>query len=106
MKVLRWILVPVVCVAVWFVAFFLGLFILRYAASFCPKDQMVSGICTAPWWRPVEKIIFYFSIGLSAILVVTAGFFVAPAARAVVAWLVFGIGSIVAFWLSAGGDVW
>ena len=106
MKALRWILMPVACVAAWYVAFFIGLFILSAAESFCPKGQMVSGMCTAPWWRPVEKSIFCFSTGLSTILVVTTGFFVAPAARAFVAWLVFGIGSIVAFWMAAGGFAW
>lgn len=97
---------PVACIAAWYVAFFLGLFILSYAESFCPRDQMVSGMCTAPWWRPVEKSIFCFSTGLSAILVVTAGFFVAPAARTVVAWLIFAGGSIVALWMAAEGSAW
>ena len=49
-----------------------------------------------PWWRFVETGIFCFSTGLSAVLVVTAGFFIAPVARVTVAWLIYGIGSVIA----------
>jgi hypothetical protein len=106
MKTLRWILMPVACVTVWFLAMVIGIIMLEIAESLCPDDQMVSGLCDAPWWGPVEKGVFCFSTGLSAVLVVLAGFFVAPAARVIVAWIAFGAGSIVALWMAAGGSVW
>lgn len=106
MKLLRWVLVPVACIAAWYAAFFIGLFILSAAESSCPRDQIVSGVCIAPWWEPVEKCVFCFSTGLSAVLVVACGFFTAPAARGFVAWLVFGTGSIVAVWVAAESAMW
>ena len=111
MKVLRWILMPLACIAAWFVALYVGFYIYSYAMSVCPKagDFGVGFDPEVPrprWWPLVEYSIFCFGAGLSAILVVTAGFFVAPAARAVVAWLVFVGGSVVAIWMASGeGDV-
>ncbi len=106
MKVIRWVLMPVACIAAWHVAFFIGLLILSGAESLCPADQMESGMCMAPWWNSVEKAIVCFGTGLAGVLVVVAGFFVAPAARGVVAWLALGIGSIVALWMAAAGSAW
>lgn len=107
MKILRWILIPVACITAWYAAFVIGLLILNMAEAFCPKDQMVSGICTAPWWRVVEKSIFCFSAALSAIFVLLSGFFVAPTARNGVAWLVFVLGSMLALWLAVDiGSMW
>ncbi len=97
---------PVACLVAWSVAFLAGLLILSAAESLCPADQMDSGMCMAPWWPPIEKTIFCFSTGLSAVLVVAAGVFVASAARASVAWLVFGIGSIFALWGTVECEAW
>jgi hypothetical protein len=97
---------PVAAFAAWFAAMLIGIIALRLAESLCPENQMVSGICTAPWWRPLEAGVFCFTSGLSAVLVVMAAFFVAPAARVFVAWLAFGVGSIVALWMAAEGAAW
>lgn len=106
MKVIRWILVPVTCILAWHLAVVLGLFLLRFAESFCPEEQMVSEMCTAPWWRTLEKGIFCFSTGMAAILVVAVGFFIAPGVRKLVVWIVFALGSIVALWMAVASATW
>jgi hypothetical protein len=105
-KTLRWVLLPVACIAAWYVAFFVGLVLLSVAESFCPSDQMVSGLCTAPWFRTVQAGIVCFSTALSAALVVTAAFVTAPAARVLVAWLALGLGSIVALYFAVATSAW
>lgn len=106
MKLARWILLPVASIASWYVALFIGLFVLGIAESFCPEDQVVSGTCSAPWWKTLEASIFCFSTGLSAFLVVLTAFFVAPSARAAVAWLAFGIGGVTALFFAMGTSAW
>lgn len=99
---MRWFVLPFACIAAWYVAFFIGLVILSIAESFCPEDQQVSGMCVAPWWKPVETCIFCFSTGLSAFLVIVTAYLVAPTARVEVAWLAFGIGAMTAIFFAAG----
>jgi len=96
---MRLVLMPVACIAAWFAAVIIGLILQDVAEMFCPADQMVSGCCVAPWWRPTEKIIFCFSVGLSAVLVVMTAFFVTPIARVEITWLAFFIGAIIATWV-------
>jgi hypothetical protein len=105
-SVLRWVLMPVASIAAWYVALFLGILLLNIAESFCPADEMISGICVAPWFRAVESGIFSFSTALSAVFVVAAAFFVAPAGKVLVAWLALSIGSIVAFIFALGTSAW
>jgi hypothetical protein len=105
-KTLRWLLIPVACIAAWYVALVVGIVLLGVAESFCPSDQTVSGSCIAPWFPAVETGIFCFSTALSAVLVVTAAFFVAPAARVLVVWLTFGTGGVVALYMAAATSAW
>jgi hypothetical protein len=102
----RWLLTPVACVAAWYVALIVGGILLEVATAFCPKDQMISGSCMAPWYPAVVAAIFCFSAALSAVLVVTTAVFAAPNARAVAAWLAFAIGAIVALWAAVRTSAW
>jgi hypothetical protein len=106
MKTLRWILIPIACFAAWHLAVIVGIFILSTAELFCPRDHISTDMCMAPWWQFVETGIFCFSTGLSAVLVVMAGFFIAPAARVQVAWLIYGVGSIIALYMAAMTSAW
>ena len=106
MRILRWILVPIACVLAWLQALLMGLFLLDAAESFCPEDRMVSGVCIATWWQPVERCILLFTAGLAAALVVAAGFFTSPANRNVAGWTVFYIGGLAAFSLCAETGAW
>ena len=105
-KTLRWLLLPVACVAAWYVALFVGIVLLSVAQAFCPSNEMVSGMCIAPWYRPVETGIFCLSTALSALFVVTTAYFVAPTARVLVAWLAFGTGCIVALYFVLSTSAW
>ena len=106
MELARWILLPFVSIAAWCVALIIGLVILSIAESFCPEDQQVSGMCVAPWWEPVETCILCFSAGLSAFLVVTTAFVVAPAARKGIAWSAFGLGGTIALIFGMETSAW
>jgi hypothetical protein len=105
-KWLRWMFLPVACIANWYVALLTGIVLLRVAESFCPAEKMVSGMCTADWYPPVETGIFYFCAALSAVLVVTTAFLIAPDARKLVTWLAFGIGTAVAEYLAIHTSAW
>lgn len=95
MNKLRWISLPIACILVWYTTLVLGMLIINFSIYFCPKDQMISGMCTASWWDSVEASIFCFSTGLSAALIVTTAFFIAPWAR----FLLLGLHWVLAVWL-------
>jgi hypothetical protein len=107
---LRWTWIPIASVIAWYVALFLGIVLLSIATSiatyFCPESEMISDTCVAPWFRVVEAGIFCFSTALSAVFVITAAVLVAPAAKALIAWLAFAIGSIVALIFALGTWAW
>jgi hypothetical protein len=103
---LRWVLTPIASISAWYVALFLGIILLGIAESFCPTDEMVSGMCVAPWFQVVESGIFCFSTALSAVFVVSSAYFVAPAGKVLIAWLAFFIGAIVAFIVALGTSTW
>ncbi len=103
---LRWVLTPIASIAAWYVALFVGIIMLGIAESFCAADEMISGMCVAPWFRAVESGIFCSSTAMSAVFVVTAAFSVAPAAKARIAWLAYFIGAIVAFIFALGTSAW
>ena len=106
MHVVRWVAVPLVCVAAWIAAFFLGLFAHSVAESFCPADEMVSGMCFAPWFPAVEMWLIRIFSAVAAALVVTSAYFVAPAGRCLVAWAVFAVGATCALWIAAATSAW
>lgn len=94
---LRWFAVVPVAIVAWFLAALIGFALLEVAAWFCPKDMIVSGTCAAPWYFTVEKILIYFGIALSGVLVVVLSALAAPSHRRAVAWGALAIGSAVAF---------
>jgi hypothetical protein len=57
---------------------------------------VVSGACTAPWFRAVEAVIFCFSAALAAFLVVALPSVIAPRWRSFVALAAFAAGLMVA----------
>ena len=96
---LRWLaVVPAVYVS-WHFCLVIGMILLAMAESFCPEDQKVSDLCVAAWFERVETIIFVFSAGLAAILIVASATVVAPAYRIWVACITFISGSLVAVYL-------
>lgn len=106
MHILRWILLPTTCFAAWIAALFAGIAAHSVAESFCPEAQMVSGMCIAPWFETLDAWLVRFFSAFAAALIVVSAYFTAPAARAVVAWVVFGAGGIYALWLAIISWAW
>ena len=100
MRVLRWILLPIVCIAAWIAALFTGIVAHSIAESFCPADQMVSAMCVAPWFEALDAWLVRFFSAFAAALIIASCYFTAPAARVVVAWVVFGAGPVYALWIA------
>ena len=106
MRVLRWILLPIVCIAAWIAALFTGIVAHSIAESSCPADQMVSGMCVAPWFEALDAWLVRFFSAFAAALIVVSCYFTAPAARALVAWVVFGAGAVYALWIAVVSWAW
>src|SRR5262249_23392653 len=92
----RWIAVIPAAVAAWYAALFLGLLLLPPIGSFCPKDDIVSGMCVAWWYPYAERTVIVSCVGLSALFVVLVAAAVAPAYRTRVAWVAYCAGFLVA----------
>jgi hypothetical protein len=106
MRVLRWILLPLVCIAAWIAALFAGIAAHSIAESFCPGDQMVSGMCVAPWFETLHTWLIRFFSAFAAALIIASAYFVAPAGRPTVAWIVFGAGAVYALWIAVTASAW
>ena len=106
MPVLRWILLPVVCVAAWIVALFTGILAHSVGESFCPADQMVFGMGAAPWFETLDAWLVRFFSAFAAALIIASAYFVAPASRALVAWIVFGAGAAYALSMAVAASAW
>lgn len=106
MRVARWILLPIVCIAAWVAALFAGIIAHSVAEFFCPADQMVSGMCVAPWFETLDNWLVRFFSGFAAALIIVSCYFTAPSARAHVAWIVFGAGGIYALWIAIVSWAW
>ena len=106
MRVVRWILLPIVCIAAWIAALFAGIVAHSVAESFCPADQIVSGMCVAPWFETLDAWLIPFFSAFAAALIIVSCYFTAPAARTLVAWVVFAAGAIYAIWIAVVSWAW
>ena len=102
----RWILLPIVCIAAWIAALFAGIVAHSVAQFFCPADQMASGMCVAPWFEVLDTWLSRFFSAFAAALMIVSCYFAAPAARAVVAWVVFGADAVYALWIAVVSWAW
>jgi len=106
MRALRWILLPIVGVAAWIAALFTGIVAHSVAEFFCPAEQIVSGMCVAPWFETLETWLIRFFSASAAALIIVSCYFTAPVARALVAWVVLGAGGIYAVWIAVVCWAW
>ena len=102
MKILRWLLVIPVAFLGWFLALFLGLSTEDFLTNLCPKDMIVSGACTAPWYFKLSSLIPPVFSGIAAVFVVAFPTLVAPVYRFQVSVIAFLCGAIAAFGISRG----
>ena len=106
MRIVRWIMLTIVCIATWIAALFAGIVAHSVAEFFRPADQMVSGMCVAPWFETLDAWLVRFFCAFAAALIIVPSYFTAPAARAVVAWVVFAVGAIYALWIAVISWAW
>lgn len=92
----RWIAAIPAAVAGWWLVVFAAIALHGLAFSFCPPDDVVSGACVAPWFSRFETGLVYASVALSAVLVVVLPAVVVPAHRALIAWIAYIAGAVVA----------
>jgi hypothetical protein len=97
----RWIAIIPVAVVAWYGCFFVGVMTLFQAGQLCPPDEMVSGLCGAWWYGPLESTIEAAFVALSAIGVVCSSALMAPQHKVRVAWTAYVVGSVVAAWFMA-----
>lgn len=105
-QVFRWLLITPACVAAWYLALFIGLYIHSIVASFCPPEFIVSGFCEAPWYPTAEKIVMCSGAALSAFLVVLTAAAVAPSHRVLASKIALAIGAVVAIIFAVAGGAY
>ena len=71
-----------------------------------PADQIVSGTCAAPWFETLDAWLIRFFSAFAAALIIVSCYFTAPAARTLVAWVVFGVGGVYALWIAVVSWAW
>jgi hypothetical protein len=105
---LRWALVPLSAVAVWYLTFIFGLAAVGVLDTLCPADLMVSGLCTAWWHAPaVETLILACTVIVAVGLVILPGL-IAPAWKFPVALIAYGCGAAFAIYVAIAsfGSFW
>ena len=102
LQVFRWLALIPACIAAWFIALAVGLYVRGIVASFCPPEFVISGFCEAPWYPAAEKSVIAFGVALSAFLVVLTAAAVAPTHRILAAKAALTIGTAVAIAFAAG----
>jgi hypothetical protein len=103
---LRWVLVPLAAAIAWALSIAVGVALHDGIERLCPADQFISGLCVAPWFPFVERVVFCASAALAAGLIVVSCTLAAPHHRAIVATGVFAIGSAVALAMAVAADAY
>jgi hypothetical protein len=85
----RWLLVPVAAAGIWYVALLSGLVAVGVLDALCPADEMVSGLCTAPWHATAVDVLIVAYAAVTAFGIVVVCGFLAPAHKLTVALIAF-----------------
>ena len=101
-QVLRWLALIPACVAAWWLALFIGLYIRSVVNTFCPPELVVSGFCEASWYPAAESAVICFGVALSAFLVVVTAALVAPTHRVLASKFALASGSVIAIYFAVG----
>lgn len=104
MLLLRWLLVVPAMLAGWYLALITGLLLHALAESFCPPMKVVSGVCTAAWFRSVEEILILLTAALAATLVVLLPTLACPGRKRAVAGITFVVGAVTAIAIGYGAS--
>ena len=101
---LRWLLVVPAAWVAWYAAVLIGFGLHSLAEALCPPDQVISGMCVAPWFGAVDRAIFCTGAGLAAAFIIVSCTVVAPSHCRVVTFVTLGTGSVVALVLALATD--
>ena len=63
-------------------------------------------MCVAPWFEALDALLVRFFFAFAAALIVVSCYFTAPTARALVAWVVLGVGAVYALWIAIISWAW
>ncbi len=105
-EIVRWLAVVPAAVAGWYTAFILGLLAMEALAAFCPEEEMISGLCVAPWYQTAERIVIPVAVALAGLLVVLAPALAAPRWKRWVAWIAYVAGAIAATIFAVALGAW
>jgi len=83
-----------------------GMVVHALAESFCPPEAVVSGLCSAAYFRQVEKVLSIVFPGIAAVLVVLLPSVIAPTRKTAVAAAFLLLGGSVAVYLAAALHEW
>jgi hypothetical protein len=96
MRLIRWILMIPAAVVAWYAALSLGLVILMGVDALCPAEQVISGLCVAPWYEAASGSVICMGAALAAVLIMLACTWLAPSYKPQVAIATFVVGAAVA----------
>ncbi len=96
----RWLLVLPAALAAGAASVAIGIALYSAAEKLCPADQMVSGMCEAPWFRYADRAIICAAAGMAAASIVVSCTLIAPSHRKLVMWVTLLAGGVVASWLA------
>jgi hypothetical protein len=102
----RWLLVPVAAAGIWYVALLSGLVAVGVLDALCPADEMVSGLCTAPWHATAVDVLIVAYAAVTAFGIVVVCGFLAPAHKLTVALIAFVCGALIAAFAASEGTMW
>jgi hypothetical protein len=106
MTILRWLAVPVSGLAVWYAVLLLGIGSVDVLDSLCPRELMISGMCSAPWHGPAFDALVLFYTGMVSAGVVLVPAVLAPSHRFRVALAAYVYGAAFAVYVLAAGSAW
>jgi len=93
---LRWLLILPGAWAAWYLALVVGLAAHAALEAFCPRSQMISGACMAPWFASVSRVVICAGAGLAAALLLVTCAVIAPGHRAQVVMITLVAGVLTA----------
>lgn len=104
---LRWLFLIPAIYASWYVVFIAGFFTYRFIEKdLCPKGDLSSGFCHNQVIINILEIAMHTFVALSAVAVLSTAILMAPFYKTQISYVVFLLGSIVAFYIGSQLQLW
>jgi len=105
-RIVRWLLLLPVIYVSWMFAVGIGLGLHLIIDSLCPRDLIVSGLCTARWYEPASTTVFSIGAAAAAVFIVVGCTLAAPSHKHIVAVATFLLGAAYAVVLGVQAHMW